>query len=99
MAKKNDNTLLYVGLGAVALYLLSKNNESNSISGIKKYKYFLVLQGNYGYGWDDLEDFETNSQGIIINDDDRKELKRLKIEYKIAHPSVSLRVISRKEKI
>jgi len=36
MAKKKDNTLLYVGLGAAALYLLSKNNNmNNNISGLK----------------------------------------------------------------
>jgi len=34
MAKKKDNTLLYVGLGAAALFIISKANANPTVSGV-----------------------------------------------------------------
>ena len=30
-----------------------------------KYLYLFIVQGNYGYGWDDLEDCETYREARI----------------------------------
>ncbi len=40
----------------------------------KKYKYIKVLQGNYGYGWDDLVEYE--------NPDDEEVRKEIKEDWK-----------------
>ena len=60
-----------------------------------KYTYETILQQNNGFGWDDVEYFETNSTHTGMNKEERAELKRLKIEYRIAQPSAPLRVIHR----
>jgi len=41
-----------------------------------KYTYKKVLQGNYGYGWDDLCTYEAKSNGLAIS------LKEIKDDYK-----------------
>jgi hypothetical protein len=61
-----------------------------------KYRYETILQQNNGYGWDDLEVYETNSTSTGMSKEDKAELKRLKTEYRKAQPRASLRVISRK---
>ena len=61
-----------------------------------KYKYLTILQQNNGYGWDDLETWNTNSSFSGMSRSDIAELKYLKAEYKRAQPSASLRVINRK---
>jgi hypothetical protein len=61
-----------------------------------KYAYYVVLQGNYGFGgFDDLDFFETPSDYYLTREQ-RKELKHLKNEYSLAH-SVSLRTVKRRE--
>jgi len=61
-----------------------------------KNKYETILQQNNGYGWDDVENWKTNSTFSAMSKEDKVELKRLKVEYKIAQPRASLRVINRK---
>lgn len=57
-----------------------------------KYTYLKVIQQNYGQGWEDNSEYQTNSQGIAI---DRELLKADLKEYKLTgYPT---RVISRKE--
>jgi hypothetical protein len=29
-----------------------------------KYKYYVVIQQNYGYGWEDVSFYESNSNGV-----------------------------------
>ena len=33
-----------------------------------KYNYMNVIQQNYGYGWEDVSEYEANSQGSCINE-------------------------------
>lgn len=63
-----------------------------------KFQYEVILQQNNGFGWDDVEFFETKSN-YLLNKDDKEELKRLRIEYRIAQPFAALRTIHRKAKI
>ena len=60
----------------------------------RRNNYEVILQQNNGYGWDDVETFETNSS-FALGKGDRDELKRLKDEYRIAQPSAALRTIHR----
>ena len=64
-----------------------------------KYNYQTILQQNNGFGWDDLESWETNSSYSGMSKENKLELKKLKIEYKIAQPSAALRVINRRTPI
>jgi len=52
-----------------------------------KYRYLEVIQGNYGYGWEDLSEYENNYLEA------RKDLK----EYRLGCPYGSHRIISRRE--
>ena len=61
-----------------------------------KYNYQTILQQNNGFGWDDLESWGTNSSYSGMSKEDKTELKRLKIGYKIAQPCAALRVINRR---
>jgi len=60
-----------------------------------KNKYERVLQQNFGYGWDDIWSWDTDSS-FYMNKKDGAELKRLKSEYRANQPGADLRVISRK---
>jgi len=60
-----------------------------------KYRYYVILQKNYGsHGWEDIEEFESNST-YSLSPSDSKELKRLKKEYRISDKAPQ-RVIYRK---
>ncbi len=57
-----------------------------------KYIYLKVIQQNYGQGWEDVSEYETNSQGITK---DSELLKHDLKEYRLmGYPT---RVIQRKE--
>lgn len=57
-----------------------------------KYTYLKVIQQNYGQGWEDNSEYQTNSKGIAI---DRELLKADLKEYKLTgYPT---RVIKRKQ--
>jgi len=57
-----------------------------------KYTYLKVIQQNYGQGWEDVSEYETNSQGITK---DSELLKHDLKEYRLmGYPT---RVIQRKE--
>jgi len=52
-----------------------------------KFRYLDVIQGNYGYGWEDLSEYDNDHREA------RKDLK----EYRMACPYGSHRIISRRE--
>lgn len=55
-----------------------------------KYIYTTVLQGNYGYGWDDICECDSN---------DAKEVKALRVnlrEYRENEPNYPHRIIKRR---
>lgn len=54
-----------------------------------KYEYLYVLQGNYGYGWEDLIATEQNSQGL-------REIKGYAKDYRENERGVPFRVIQRR---
>ena len=56
----------------------------------RKYDYYKVLQGNYGYGWDDLVSYNTS---------DPQQMKELRDDYKSYQENehIPLRIITRKE--
>lgn len=63
-----------------------------------KYNYYVVLQGNYGYGWEDLTFYESDSTGWIPDKELRMELKADKKAYRENEPGYAHRTIFRKEK-
>lgn len=63
-----------------------------------KYKYEIILQQNNGYGWDDVESWETNSSYSANLREIKSELKSLKENYKQAQRNASLRTIHRASK-
>ena len=62
-----------------------------------KYHYYKVLQGNYGYGWDDLIYLETNSTGVALDEKEKKDFWVNKKLYRENERGVRFRVIFRKE--
>jgi hypothetical protein len=68
-----------------------------------KYNYLAVIQQNYGQGWEDVSEYETNSKGEPEEYTDKKDSKgyrqsllRLDLkEYKLT--GYATRVINRKE--
>lgn len=74
----------------------SQNKTMTAEAKKLKNKYETILQQNNGYGWDDVEIWETNSTFSGMSNKDKAEMKRLKSEYKIAQPRSPLRVINRK---
>lgn len=40
-----------------------------------KYDYYRIIQGNYGYGWDDEDAHECDSTGFIRNTEARNLLR------------------------
>lgn len=68
-----------------------------------KYTYLKVIQQNYGQGWEDVSEYETDSQGVVKELSDKLNPKGL-IETLLHHDlreyrlmGYSTRVISRKE--
>jgi len=57
-----------------------------------KYNYLKVIQQNYGQGWEDVSEYETNSQGVTK---DSNLLKHDLKEYRLM--GYNTRVIKRKE--
>ena len=45
-----------------------------------KFNYQVVLQANYGYGWDDVDSYETNS-GFSLSREDAKDIVFQSKEY------------------
>ena len=60
-----------------------------------KYKYYYVLQGNYGYGWDDLVFYEKKCSTTDF--EAFKEARQDKKSY-IENEKGIYRIIERKEK-
>ena len=56
-----------------------------------KYRYLVVLQGNYGYGWDDLVTYDTAESGWMA------EMKADRRAYRENEPGVSHRIVHRRE--
>ena len=61
-----------------------------------KYKYYKVIQGNYGYGWDDEDFHETDSTGFMATKEARQALKDNLKAYR-ENGGGAYRVIKRKE--
>ena len=59
-----------------------------------KYNYYKVIQGNYGYGWDDESFYPCNSTGYMPKKD-RQLLRHDLKEYRFS--GGSHRIIFRKE--
>lgn len=63
---------------------------------MKKTIYLKVIQGNYGQGWEDLEEMEVKSTGLFKSKSDEIEYKKLLREYKLMR--YPIRSISRKKR-
>lgn len=63
---------------------------------VKKYTYYKVIQGNYGYGWDDEDFHECDSTGFIHTKDARDALKYNLKSYR-ENGGGRYRVIQRRE--
>ena len=61
----------------------------------RKYDYFKVIQQNYGFGFEDVSFYETDSTGYATKEN-RELLKHDLKEYRFASP-VPTRVIFRRE--
>jgi len=61
-----------------------------------KYNYYKVIQGNYGYGWNDEDFHETNSLGSFKSEFDHQNFKDNLKAYRKNGGGV-YRVIKRKE--
>jgi hypothetical protein len=72
------------------------------MSKLNKYTYYAVIQGNFGFGWEDVDHNETNSAGICKEYVRTKEGKKISIvgynirEYRNSGIGV-YRIIYRKE--
>lgn len=55
-----------------------------------KYNYLYVIQGNFGYGWEDESEYDKKEYS---RHDVQKDLK----EYRLACPQGSHRIIERRE--
>lgn len=72
---------------------------------VRKYEYHKVIQQNYGQGWEDVSEYETNSlyvptEKLFANDPSRKTTTLLKHdlkEYRLT--GCPTRVINRRTKI
>lgn len=62
-----------------------------------KYNYLKVIQQNYGQGWEDVSEYETNSQGTPkeLHTDGKSLIKHDLKEYRLT--GYCTRVIRRKE--
>ena len=47
---------------------------------MRKFQYEVVLQVNYGHGWDDVDSYETNS-GFSLSREDAKDIVFQSKEY------------------
>jgi len=61
-----------------------------------KYTYYKIIQGNYGYGWEDEDYHETDSTGWIKDKEDRETFKYNLKAYR-ENGGGPYRVIKRKE--
>lgn len=52
-----------------------------------KYNYIYVIQGNYGYGWEDLCGYDCSERDTLRHDF---------IQYALAEPNYSHRIIERR---
>jgi hypothetical protein len=66
-----------------------KNGVKMATKKPTKYEYLYVLQGNYGYGWEDLTAAEKTYEGL-------KEIKSDRKAYRENEPGTPLRVIERR---
>ena len=55
----------------------------------RKYNYLTIIQGNYGYGWED----ESEYDGSMRDRDAYRDIK----EYRLACPQGCYRIIRRRE--
>jgi len=78
----------------------SQKIRSMAVKGIEglKYDYELVIQQNWGHGWDDVDFYECDSTGYIKKVGDRVLFQENKKAYRINQPTTPLRVIFRKSK-
>jgi hypothetical protein len=64
-----------------------------------KYIYERIIQLNHGYGWDDVESIDTNSQFAILPYSRMKEWTDTIKDYRNnSHGRYSIRIIQRKSK-
>ena len=102
MAKKNEDnkTLLLLG-AAIAGYFMWKKwyhkDDEFNVSGINKYKYYLVIQQLYYGKWNDVYFIESKSN-YTLTPYNSQLLKDTKKEY-TENQTAPIRVIGRKEKI
>ncbi len=61
-----------------------------------KYKYERIIQGNYGFGWDDLTAYDCDSTGFIKDSNTRNELKSDRQAYRDNEPQYAHRTITRR---
>lgn len=57
---------------------------------MNKYKYYRVLQSNFGYGWDDVMHFDLANSTV-------KERKQALKEYRLNQTNAQHRFIERRE--
>ncbi len=61
-----------------------------------KYEYYKVIQQNWGNGWDDVDQYWSNSKGELLNPADIRAFKDNLKAYRLNQP-VPTRVVFRKE--
>lgn len=64
---------------------------------VRKYNYELVIQMDYGQGFEDIEVFETASN-FALNREQKDEYRSRRDNYKFMSPSVPFRTIRRRAK-
>jgi hypothetical protein len=63
---------------------------------MKKYTHYKIIQGNYGFGWDDEDFHQTNSQGAFENKEARESF-RFNLKAYRENGGGAYRVIQRRE--
>ena len=55
-----------------------------------KYSYFKVIQGNYGYGWEDVSEYDKKDVSLA-----RQDLKEYRLSNTGAHRLIDRRVLNK----
>ena len=61
-----------------------------------KYTYYKVIQQNWGYGWDDVDFYESDSSGFI-KDRETRELFKTNLKAYRENEPVPTRVVKKRE--
>jgi len=63
-----------------------------------KYEYYKVIQQNWGYGWDDVDFYETNSQFLFNSREERRTFMTNLNLYR-TEQTAPVRIIERREPV